>query len=609
MAHDHSASNTLSTTSTNTYKSQTSKMITPAAFHLPPADQRRKRRIKETSAWTPGAVYVRDFSTNFTDSWEDPAVYSASVDAEDLAMDAKRAAWEESRMAQRRAALEKLSGLATLKYGNMANMLRTFKKNTGDTITLPEFAEHLRRRNLDALLPQEDVELVWEQLKSTARGSVDVSSLNKAVDETTAHEVTGDDKDMFELREFLAQQVEERRVQQASNPHTPKDLPSGMHDQDEHLKEALGQKSYGLSIGAEEMDNVVEDLFQKKHTKDSHAKFSRFLRMTNVKLNAIPFYDLRSDELSRLKLRASTLGEELVHPQLTHSLRELKESRRALIEDDLRNSRIMKIESQHNDELKYSLTKAPSGAFSPVKAPRNLAHSASTGAIPSSSRSMGDAGGGITTGSGRFHETAEANTTGIGEEKMHVDVDVMPETAAGAIFGSPDESMYNSTYSEYYPPLRYEPNKPITREIVSDADQKCRLRNQRRKLRQLRTETNTNVTKNRLELDRLDALSRQLNGERGRTEDMIRYQTTVFLHDLKQYKKQPLQTMSLKPNLTKSDAMWGGSMRYEGGRNAGETRDFVTTFKGGFMGHPPKAEPTIDIEARVRAMYSGGKTH
>jgi len=585
-------------------------MITPAAFHLPPADQRRKRRIKETSAWTPGAIYVRDFSTNFTDSWEDPAVYSASVDAEDLAMDAKRAAWEESRMAQRRAALEKLSGLATLKYGNMANMLRTFKKNTGDTITLPEFAEHLRRRNLDALLPNEDVELVWEQLKSTARGSVDVSSLNKAVDETTAHEVTADAKDMIELREFLAQQVEERRVQQASNPHTPKDLPGGLHDQDAHLKEALGQKSYGLSIGAEEMDNVVEDLFQKKHTKDSHAKFSRFLRMTNVKLNAIPFYDLRSDELSRLKLRASTIGEELVDPQLTHSLRELKESRRALIEDDLRNSRIMKIESQRNDELKYTLTKAPSGAFSPVKAPRNLAHSASTGAIPSSSRSMGDTGGGgITTGSGRFHETAEANTASIGEEKMHVDVDVMPETAAGAIFGSPDDSMYNSTYSEYYPPLRYEPNKPITREIVSDADQKCRLRNQRRKLRQLRTETNTNVTKNRLELDRLDALSRQLNGERGRTEDMIRYQTTVFLHDLKQYKKQPLQTMSLKPNLTKSDAMWGGSMRYEGGRNAGETRDFVTTSKGGFMGHPPKAEPTIDIEARIRAMFNGGKAH
>jgi len=617
--HNHGASNELSTSSTSTYKSMTSKMITPSLFHLPPADERKKRRIKETSAWTPGQVYVRDFSTNFKDSWEDPAIYSGSVDAEDKEIMKKREAWEESRRSQRKVALEKLSGLATLKYGNMANMLRTFKKNTGDTITLPEFAEHLRRRNLDVMLPLEDQELIWEQLKATARGSVDVGSLNKAVDETTAHEVSADTKDMLELRAFLAQQVQEQRIQHANE--APPEIPSGLADQDAALKTALGQKSFGLDVGAEEMENVVDHLFQKKHTKDSHAKFSRFLRMTNVKLHAIPFYDLRSDELGRLKLRASTIGEQQEDPQLTVTLKAMKDMRRENIEEDLRNSRLTQLDAQRTDQFKYSLTGQPGGAFSPVKAPRNLAYSASTGSIPSSSRSpMNDTGGGrITTGSGRFHavaeETAGAGTRhgdmsmSIGEDRMHIEVDTMPETAAKAIFGSPDPSMYNSTYSEYYPPLRYEPNKPITREIVSDVDQKCKLRNQRRKFRQLRTEANTSITKNRLELDRLDTLNRQLNGERVRTEDLIRYQTTVFLHDLKQYKKQPLQTMSLKPNLTKSDAMWGGSLRYDGGGDSGETRDFVTTFQGGFPEHPPKAAPNIDIEARVRSMFAGGKAH
>jgi len=365
---------------------------------------------------------------------------------------------------------------------------------------------------------------------------------------------------------------------------------------------------------------MVDHLFQKKHTKESHAKFSRFLRMTNVKLNAIPFYDLRSDELGRLKLHASTIGEQQIDPQLSVTLKAMKEMRRENFEEDLRSSRLKKLEAQRTDELKYSLTGQPGGAFSPVKAPRNLAHSASTGALPSSSRSVGDfaggggAGGGITTGSGRFHDTAAEGagmSMSIGEDRMHLGVDAMPETAAGAIFGLSDPSMYSSTYSEYYPPLRYEPNKPITREIVSDADHKCKIRNQRRKLRQLRTEANTKVTKDRLELDRLDALDRRLNGERGRTEDMIRYQTTVFLHDLKQYRKQPLQTMSLKPNLTKSDAMWGGSLRYDGGGRGSslEMRDFVSTFQGSFPQHPPKAAPSIDIEARVRSMFAGGKAH
>ena len=586
------SNHTLSTDST--YKSMTIKMIQPSPYQLPPADTRRNRKIKETSAWTPGQIYVRDFVTQTHDSYENPSIHLEHLNAEEAAENEKRSNWEQARLAQRATALKKLSGVAKLKFGNMSNMLRAFKKNTGDTVTLPEFAEHLRRRNLDSMIALEDQELVWEQLKATPRGSIDVGSLSKAVDEVQK-DVTGDAADMLALRDFLAQQVEERR--KAGDLDKARSL--GMQDQEDSLKKAIGTKTFDLDIGAEEMEHVVDDLFQKKHTKESHAKFSRFLRMTNVKLHNIPFYDLRSDELSRLKGRAKTLGEELMHPDLTTKLHTLRDQILTQKTQDLNNSRTSKLEALQKEEDRISSFYSRPGAastanlkdnLSPVKVPRDLTKSASTGSFPTTGR-----------------DSLEQH--GISEEKSDA---YMPtsfaESAASAMFGSPDPSMYSSTYSEYYPPLLYEPNKPVTRENISDADAKVQLRNKRRFLRQQRTVANTKVTKDRLEMERLAALNRQLNGERARTEDMIRYQSTVFLHDLKCYKKLPLQTMAKKPNLTKSDAMWGGSQRYDS-TSGPDNRDFQTTFKEGFKGHPAKSEPTIDIEARVKAIWASKKGH
>ena len=37
------------------------------------------------------------------------------------------------------------------------------------------------------------------------------------------------------------------------------------------------------------MNDVVDDLFHKKHTQKSHEKFARYLRLTNMNLKTIPF--------------------------------------------------------------------------------------------------------------------------------------------------------------------------------------------------------------------------------------------------------------------------------------------------------------------------------
>ena len=60
--------------------------------------------------------------------------------------------------------------------------------------------------------------------------------------------------------------------------------------------------------------------------------------------------------------------------------------------------------------------------------------------------------------------------------------------------------------------------------------------------------------------------------------------------------------MAKKPNLTKSDAMWGGSQKFDDAADSYDGRDFNTTFRSSFHANPPKSEPTINLEARITAM-------
>ena len=598
--------------SSTSYMSCTSKVLMPSAYDLPPADTRRIRKITDTSAWTPGMIYVRDFQTQNHDSYVDPQEHLKALDAEDDLEEAKRNQGDKRRQEKRMEAVEKLGNIARTKFGSMTNMLKAFKKNTGDTITLPEFAEHLRRRNMDQLMPVEEQELVFEQLKASARGSISAGNLSKTVDESVAP--ADKSSDAYMMREFLAQQLKEHRKETEENGADSNHAVVGTADQ---MKKATGMKTFDLDVGAEEMDHVVEEMFKKKHTLQSHNKFSRYLRMTNVKLHAIPFYDMRQDDLDLLKKRAKALGEQAADPNISGKLKTLKDKRRSEIENDLK----VGLESRHllqqADAAKYSLTKEQPGLFSPVK-PGSRIHSASTPNLhqhqPTSPHGHGHGHGDSGQGQGQPHSLDESfdsqgfgTGTGTGGDwgsSGGVDAgDSIAESAATAIFGESDASMYNSTYSEYYPPLKYEVNKPITRDIISDADLRVKLRNQRRAVRHQRTVNNLNVTQERLEREKLDKQSRAIRREQTMTEDMIRYKTEVFLHDLKCYKKQPLQTMARKPNLTKSDQMWGGQMSFDS-RGGEESRDFQSTFKGSFVEPPTQQQPTLDLDRRISQIFN-----
>jgi hypothetical protein len=506
-------------------------------------------------------------------------------------LEEERVEWEANRQVEREAAVEKLGEVAQKNYGNMTNMLKTFKKNSGDTITLPEFSEHLRRRKLDKAMPTEDQELVFEQLKASARGSVNAGSLSRTVDSKMGAD-GAQDGEAAEIAAFLAESIKAAREAKEKEGDKGKErvVVAGGEDM---MRKAIGQKSMGIDAGTEEMDNVMDDLFHKKHTQKSHGKFSRYLRLTNLNLKAIPFYDLRSDQLDNMKKHAVNIEKIISSPSVAGRLAQLKETRRHQVEEDLHIHDKYRVEEERLASLRvltdqYRGNSERSSGFSSREMPPI---SSPTGSLIST----------------RFDSTlnAELNAERSGPATPFSPIKPYNLTAAAAMGGELDQSMYNSTYGEYFPPLRYETNQPVTRDNLGDADAKVKQRNERRERRAIRTKANQQVTSDRLELQALDNLARQLRRNQSVNEDQIRYQSTIFLHDLKCFKKQPLTRMARKPNLTKSDRMWGGQMSFESKgevQTKAESSDLSTTFRDSFQGHV-RTEPTVDIESKVHKMF------
>lgn len=145
------------------------------------------------------------------------------------------------------------------------------------------------------------------------------------------------------------------------------------------------------------------------------------------------------------------------------------------------------------------------------------------------------------------------------------------------------DSRFSTTNSEFYKPLIYEPSKPVARHGISEAAANVVKRDYRRKERYARMAANMDVTRARLEYDSMDKSMRAMRNEHTKVVDCIRYETAMLLNDLQCYKKQPLQRMNRKPNLTLSDKMWGGNQGAQTVVLVPENRDFNTTYNSSFQ--------------------------
>ena len=141
-----------------------------------------------------------------------------------------------------------------------------------------------------------------------------------------------------------------------------------------------------------------------------------------------------------------------------------------------------------------------------------------------------------------------------------------------------------SVTSDYFPPLIYEPSKPIARELVSDAAKELVKRQEKRQARYERGVKNLEGTFKRLADFEFDKEVKQLFNVKSRNEDAIRYEANIFANDVRRFRSQPLQSMQKKGLQNSSESMWGGT---EGAVNSPikqkDNRDFVSTHSASFF--------------------------
>lgn len=584
-------------------KPLTHKLIYSYDDDMKPLDHSNDRDIDVTSNWSATKFYQRPFQSVYESSFRNPKTIKSEYDLFDdheLAAFNKEKAEEEQ--AHFREALRNLNKKIYNGFGSIDNMNRALKKRNGEGMLLYEFKEFLGLRNCD--IKEEELNLIFKILDQNGEGILKTDAIirNLALQEV---EDTRKHHEHDEMRAFLQEQLAQRQIKKTQSDSEFNSQRSSVSKGSDHLKDvqkAIKQNTFGLDVAADEFNELIEDSFSKKHTQQSHSRFARFLRLTNVRLDRVPFYDMRNDELTRLKERASNL--QILSSDVNNRLKELAEVRKEK-EDIVTIKPIRKtnplhelaspvhkdeyyddnstIESEYYDDDNVLLSPTTTSLKSPKNA--NVKDFFPKVLDPLSRPKMKDAGSVLI-----MSNNDQLTGSGSPSPPRTIGKRIVPQNFAdysrygltmdddASVGSQSSQDRYTSTYKSYYPPVRYESSQPPARELLSDADKIFFEKDKVRAERYNRKKANIDVTLSRLEYEALQRESRNICRNANRNEDRIRYQTSVFLNDMKIYRKQPLETMAKKPNLPLSDQMWGGSFPH----NQHEDRVFQSTYNAGF---------------------------
>ena len=198
----------------------------------------------------------------------------------------------------------------------------------------------MKRLKLEELFPKKSQELMFEMLPKNADSGVAIIDIISKIDEIDMRDsqLVASKKEMADIRQFLSGKLDEKRAKcteeyesqcGSSNEMTSR-LPTNSSRDfsvrsnseaegkslDDAMKIAIGQKTFDLDVGSEELNELIEDIYHKRSTKESTEGFARFLRFSNLKLHEIPFYDLRKSDLEGRRARAVQYEEQCNDPIL-----------------------------------------------------------------------------------------------------------------------------------------------------------------------------------------------------------------------------------------------------------------------------------------------------
>lgn len=542
------------------------------------------------STWKIGGMYQRDYITEARRSYSRQSNMALFEEQErknlqlGLSHELSKDVQEANRQSR---CVEKIEKIALSHFGSVQEMLRGFDKKKNDMISFDEFSANIQKHALESELPVDVQRSFFDLLKvnESKDGLVPLRSVVRCIDERVNVSDAGYKKDMFALRQYLATELHKYRqdnincVDGKNSEDAANSSGNTGNKDDMMLKKAIGLKTFDLDIGAEEFEKLTENAM-KSNSKENQ-KFARYLRMTNLKLSSVPFFDVRTDRLRLLKDQGAGLKQ--VIADKCDELVDLKKKNDDAI---YRTSTFINKSSSTshvgtNDGKNIHSSSSSSSLLSPIRKPstiRNLA-----GEVEGPAGTTGN----ITSEQQYSSIPQEVVGRPVGKRmKYQEPLDFSRINCGGGSYdGINTDMLYRSVNSEMYPELIYENSKDVRRNVVSDASIAWNSKQALRAARYARTKANLDVTATRIQYDEAKDRLRELKRLEKQNNSVVLYQTNAFLNDVKSFKKQPLEIVSKKPHLSKSDSMWGGSMKYiinPNSNSSSSAADMQSTYRSSY---------------------------
>lgn len=283
----------------------TQKLITPTLKSLEYEKNTDRRQIKVISTWNPKDMYQRKFFSETQDSFADPDVIKkekSRIKEEKL----KQAVAEEHKNERIPLMFRTLGYQANKRYNGAAKMFKIVgNKETNDMITLSDFNEFMKKANLDEMIPETDQKSMFESLDDKGRGRIPLFKILQRVDIKDPQQI----KDMKLIRDFLAKEVDKKNLESLSHSASESDI---LNDKTKAVKDlmkrSMSQKTFDVDVDPITLNDIIEDKVNDSTLNAEERRIAKHLRITNLQLNVVPFYDSRSEFIEHLQRKVESVG-------------------------------------------------------------------------------------------------------------------------------------------------------------------------------------------------------------------------------------------------------------------------------------------------------------
>ena len=501
-------------------------------------------------------------------------------------------------------ARDKLAQLAAHKYGSIRDMFKQLDTNVDGTISLEEFSTAMKRRNLEKLFPREQQRIIFEAIDQNYTESLEVDELvrfldsDDRLDDPEGVKAIPVPKDGGVVAKAVARHGVSalRMIEKAMLPpdlRAIKDkiidaifvktrnehIMDGGHNQAQFLMNtfkqwdhdmsgilsprelvrALGPKHLNLGLSPKETRSLVDHMDTDNDGTISYKEFVRFLELSDIEPDFNLFFDHRNRELINLKKIS----------EAPWQWADTTDDAQAHI-DELELQRLADMKSTEKPPIYLSKADHSEGYIRPLVTSQDLVKFNETMRTAYTVTGTGKSALKKLRGSADvfedMSETKQSQLSSICPRFVPPPPTDWARTGYGgdgidaksALFLR-KEDRFNTTANAYFTPLLYVPNKPVSRECVSDAERDRSRRQCVADARQARTLANhESIAAQRL----LDEQMRFMNEEqklKQKATEMLNYFKTTYEKDLTAVRKGPPEVMQRRQHKKLYTRMWGGS--------------------------------------------------